>query len=197
MAIFAGHDVGHEIRFQSECLELLQARRDQPLLFHVTGGAIVAARIRPSGMTLAAQDVCVRPAQRNHMLELTGSVGDLLAVPVGNQERVARLAILDDRVAVLVDVPVVVTTETAVGVHVADVVGVRRPIDIHLRKDIGDINCAGGVDRLVDRGAARLPEVRVVLAVKTRDPLADPRERFGVRHVGGQERRHRFALDER
>ena len=89
---------------------------------------------------------------------------------VDGQKVVAEAAVVAEGLAVLRGVAAVVAAEAAGVGHVSDVVGVRAPRDLHIRKDVavvdGDEAGRGGIDF----GALCVPDVGVLSAVKVVEP---------------------------
>ena len=86
-----------------------------------------------------------------------------------------EIAILLDHAAVGRLVLIVVAAEAARRVHVAEVVLVRSPGHLHRREDVAADRAAARHDGVVDVGAVRGDERRVVLAVEAAQRRGDLR----------------------
>src|SRR5262249_53253329 len=93
--------------------------------------------------------------------------GTLIALaPDGLLKLVAGLAILPDRAGIVAAVLAIVAAVTPVEDHVADVVRVCAPVDLHLGEEAAPVDALDLRDRLVDRAAACEGERRIELPVE-------------------------------
>jgi hypothetical protein len=69
-------------------------------------------------------------------------------------DRVARFAVLRDLAPILRHVRIVMTAKTARRIDVADVVGIRAELHVHLGKRGAAINLVGSLDRTLELAAS-------------------------------------------
>lgn len=71
-------------------------------------------------------------------------------------------------------VPIIVAPEAAVPILVPEVVGMTRPVCLHLGEDQLIVECGNLAYRLIDIIVSSLTEIRITLFIKAFDRLVDP-----------------------
>ena len=112
-------------------------------------------------------------------------------------EVVTRIAIVRNGSPVRAHVAAIMAPEAARKIHVPQIVRIRAPGDLHLRKHVAQINGLHRVLGVFDVGSAALIELRVIGLVKLVQVRCDlARGRIAIRLLAAQ-RGDGFLLDER
>src|ERR1700735_3171935 len=114
---------------------------------------------------------------------------------IDSQEVVACRAILGNCCAVFGGMVAVVTTETTWITHMPDVVGMRSPGHLHLRKDILTVECRQFFSGSLDQVRLRCQYLRIAAAIERFKLSRDLCARIGLAGVVGLEQCQPFFVD--
>src|SRR6476469_1504171 len=130
----------------------------------------------------AAAGMAVGAVDRTQVAEVD-RVFELRGGGIGGEDGVADRALLTDLSAVGADVLIVVTTETSLRREMADVIGVRAPVDVHLREAARRENLLQRRHSLIELRLLSLVHIGIGLLVIRRKFIRDRAERLRRRRV--------------